>query len=318
MPFQGLPQTAGCIEGRFGLRKIMFEIVDQYLSYLVIEKGSAANTIEAYSRDLDRYLAYLETKVGKDSLRDAKEEDLIAYMGQLRREGLSARSVNRCVSAIRGFFKFMQKERLIVNSPAADLEQAKTWQSLPDVLSKDEVELILSVPVRSTAVGMRDRAMMELLYATGLRISELKDLALNSINWQVGYLQAVGKGNKTRLVPIGRVAQEALREYIQGARPAFLKGGRCELLFLTRLGEGFTRQGLWKIIKGYVRLSGINKRVYPHTFRHSFATHLLAGGADLRAVQVMLGHADISTTQVYTHVTRERLKEIHKAYHPRG
>jgi integrase/recombinase XerD len=189
---------------------------------------------------------------------------------------------------------------------------------LPGTLSREEMETLLDQPVEATPAGIRDKAILELLYATGIRVSELTTLTLNRVNRQMGFLVTVGKGRKERIVPVGQSALEWLARYIDQIRPAFLKRKTSNVLFLNRSGEGFSRQGLWKLIKKYARMSGLERKVHPHTFRHSFATHLLEGGADLRSVQVMLGHTDISTTQIYTHVTRDRLKEIHKKYHPRG
>lgn len=292
-------------------------IWEDYLNYLLVEKGAALNTIDSYGRDLRRFFSWLNNNQGV-RFDTVTETDIISYMGHLREEGLSVNSVNRAIAALRGFYRYLIREKIVTVSPLTDLQRAKVWLKLPGTISRAEMELLLAQPARNTARGLRDAAIMELLYATGLRVSELVDLKLNSINWQVGYLHTVGKGGKSRIVPIGKSAYILLKEYLEQVRPTFLKGKRSNQIFLTRLGEGFTRQGLWKIIKYYAAMAGIAKKVYPHTFRHSFATHLLEGGADLRAVQTMLGHADISTTEIYTHVTGERLKEIHQRYHPRG
>ncbi|MBE9547094.1 MAG: tyrosine recombinase, partial [Proteobacteria bacterium] len=203
-------------------------------------------------------------------------------------------------------------------NPVANIELARVWMRLPDTLSRNEMDILLEQPDTKTSLGMRDKAMLELMYATGIRVSELISLTINSINWQVGYLVTMGKGKKERIVPIGKSALDCLCQYIENVRSEFLKGNRTSTLFLNRSGNGLTRQGFWKNIKKYANKAGLQKKVHPHTFRHSFATHLLEGGADPRSVQVMLGHADISTTQIYTHITRERLKDIHKRYHPRG
>jgi integrase/recombinase XerD len=210
------------------------------------------------------------------------------------------------------------QEKAVEESPLANIELAKVWMRLPDTVSPEEMNLILSQPGDQTPAALRDTAMLELLYATGLRVSELISLTMNSINWQVGFLIVMGKGSKERVVPIGKTAYDCVRRYVDEARPRLLKSKTTEVLFLNRFGGALSRQGLWKIIVHYAQKAGLQKNVHPHTFRHSFASHLLEGGADLRAVQVMLGHADISTTQIYTHVTRERLKEIHRKYHPRG
>jgi integrase/recombinase XerD len=210
------------------------------------------------------------------------------------------------------------REKRIDANPLANIGLAKVWARLPDTLNKEEMNLLLAQPGMKNTAAIRDSAMMELMYATGIRVSEIIALTMNSINWQVGYLVVMGKGGKERIVPIGRSAYNCLCEYVNQERPKFIKGQKTNILFLNRSGSGLTRQGFWKIVRRYVLRAGLNKRVHPHTFRHSFASHLLEGGADLRSVQIMLGHADIATTQIYTHITRERLKSIHKRYHPRG
>jgi len=226
--------------------------------------------------------------------------------------------MNRALAALRGYYKFLLQEKVVDQSPLANIELAKVWMRLPDTVSKEEMNLILSQPGEETPKAQRDSAMLELLYATGLRVSELAGLTMNSINWQVGFLTVMGKGGKERVVPIGKTAYDSVRRYVDEARPKLVKSRTTDVLFLNRFGGAFTRQGLWKIIIHYVRKAGLQKNVHPHTFRHSFASHLLEGGADLRAVQVMLGHSDISTTQIYTHVTRDHLTQIHRKYHPRG
>jgi integrase/recombinase XerD len=243
---------------------------------------------------------------------------VIEFLVQIKGEGLSANSMNRSLAALRGFYKFLLQEKAVEESPLANIELAKVWMRLPDTVSPEEMNLILSQPGDQTPAALRDTAMLELLYATGLRVSELISLTMNSINWQVGFLIVMGKGSKERVVPIGKTAYDCVRRYVDEARPRLLKAKTTEVLFLNRFGGALSRQGLWKIIVHYAQKAGLQKNVHPHTFRHSFASHLLEGGADLRAVQVMLGHADISTTQIYTHVTRDRLKEIHRKYHPRG
>jgi integrase/recombinase XerD len=226
--------------------------------------------------------------------------------------------MNRKLAAIRGFYKYLLREARLEENPLARVQIARTWMRLPGTLSREEMETLLGQPAEATPAGIRDRAILELLYASGIRVSELATLTLNRVNRQMGFLVTVGKGRKERIVPVGRSALQWLARYIEQARPVFLKKRTSSVLFLNRSGEGFTRQGLWKLIKKYARMANLERKVHPHTFRHSFATHLLEGGADLRSVQVMLGHADIATTQIYTHVTRDRLKEIHKKFHPRG
>jgi len=295
----------------------MRELLNRYHRYLLIEKGASGNTLEAYGRDLKRYLTFLDQK-GISDARSVAPQTVVDFLVQIKSEGLSANSMNRALAALRGFYNYLLQERFLEESPLTHIELAKVWMRLPDTVSQEEMNRILSGPDNSTPSGLRDRAMLELLYATGLRVSELISLSMNSINWQVGFLAVMGKGGKERVVPVGRTAYDAVRRYVDEARPKFVRSKTTEVLFLNRFGRAFTRQGLWKIIVGYAQKAGLQKNVHPHTFRHSFASHLLEGGADLRAVQVMLGHSDISTTQIYTHVTRERLKEIHRKYHPRG
>jgi len=295
----------------------MQNLLNSYFDHLLIEKGVADNTLEAYRRDLKRYVSFLEQK-GLTDVRSVIPKTVIEFLVQIKGEGLSANSMNRSLAALRGFYKFLLQEKAVEESPLANIELAKVWMRLPDTVSPEEINLILSQPGDQTPAALRDTAMLELLYATGLRVSELISLTMNSINWQVGFLIVMGKGSKERVIPIGKTAYDCVRRYVDEARPRLLKSKTTEVLFLNRFGGALSRQGLWKIIVHYAQKAGLQKNVHPHTFRHSFASHLLEGGADLRAVQVMLGHADISTTQIYTHVTRERLKEIHRKYHPRG
>ncbi|MEN6358487.1 MAG: site-specific tyrosine recombinase XerD [Smithellaceae bacterium] len=295
----------------------MRDLLNRYYQHLLIEKGAAGNTLEAYGRDLNRYLSFLEQK-GLTDARSVLPQMVVDFLVQLKSEGLSANSMNRSLAALRGFYKYLLREKVLEASPLDHIELAKVWMRLPDTVSKEEMALILSQPGDQTPSALRDSAILELLYATGLRVSELISLTMNSINWQVGFLIVMGKGSKERVVPVGKTAYDCVRRYVDEARPAFVKSKATDVLFLTRFGRAFTRQGLWKIIIAYAKKAGLQKNVHPHTFRHSFASHLLEGGADLRAVQVMLGHSDISTTQIYTHVTKDRLKEIHRKYHPRG
>jgi len=295
----------------------MFHHVDGYLNFLAVEKGVSLNTLEAYSRDLNRYVDFAG-QTGIKDIRDISSDTIISFLGKLKGDGLATTSVNRSLAAIRGFYRYLLNENIVDENPVASIELAKVWMHLPDTLSREEMSLLLKQPGTSKPLAVRDTAMLELLYATGLRASELVSLGMNNVNWQAGYLIVVGKGNKERIVPIGQTALDCLNRYVGDTRRKLSGGRSSNTLFLNRSGNGLTRQGFWKIVKKYVRKSGLNKKVYPHTFRHSFATHLLEGGADLRSVQVMLGHADISTTQIYTHVTRERLREIHRKYHPRG
>ena len=295
----------------------MQEILPRYLNHLLIERGVAQNTLEAYRRDLRRYFQFLQQK-DITKLQEVEPEVIIEYLVQIKSEGLSANSMNRALAALRGLYKYLIQEKIIGQSPLVNIELAKVWMRLPDTISKEEMNVILIQPGNQTAAAMRDTAMLELLYATGIRVSELINLTMNSVNWQVGFLVVMGKGSKERIVPIGKTAYDCTRFYVDKARPKLMQKKITDVLFLNRFGTKFTRQGLWKIVIRYAKKAGLQKKIHPHTFRHSFASHLLEGGADLRMVQVMLGHADISTTQIYTHITRDRLKEIHAKYHPRG
>jgi len=288
-------------------------LADQFINYLRIEKGLAENTIQSYSRDLTRFIQFLEG--GNLSPIHVTQEHIIGYMGSLG--SLSVRTAARNLSSLKMFFRFLVIEGKIEKSPARLLKAPKLPLRLPDVLSPQEVEQLLSQPDNTSHLGQRDRAMLELLYATGLRVSELVGLKVPNINLEAGYVRMVGKGSKERMVPVGAKALEALKDYLFGGRMRLLKHKSSPYLFLNVMGRVMSRQGFWKIIKRYGVKAGIKKRITPHRLRHSFASHLLEGGADLRSVQIMLGHEDISTTQIYTHVTRERLKKVHEKYHPR-
>lgn len=292
-------------------------LLGKYMDYLLIEKGASDNTREAYRRDLRRFIEFLEQK-GLTDVRFVNAKTVVEFLVALKGEGLAANSMNRSLAALRGFYRYLLEEKAVDESPLADIERAKVWMRLPDTLSREEMGLVLDQPSEETPSGLRDKAMLELLYAAGLRVSELAGLTMNSINWQVGFLIVMGKGSKERIVPIGRIAYDCVRRYVDEIRPKFMQKKSTDVLFLSRFGKKFTRQGFWKIVVACARQAGLQKKVYPHTFRHSFASHLLEGGADLRTVQVMLGHSDIATTQIYTHITRERLKEVHRKFHPRA
>lgn len=292
-------------------------LMDEYLTHLAVEKGASLNTLEAYSRDIRQFLEFAASRGGASAL-GVTSGHVTAFLGELRDQGLSSTSLNRKLAAIRGFYKYLLREARLGENPLSRIEVARTWMRLPGTLSREEMESLLGQPAEASPAGIRDRAILELLYASGIRVSELTGLTLNRVNRQMGFLVTVGKGRKERIVPVGQSALQWLGRYIEQARPVFLRKKTSSVLFLNRSGEAFSRQGLWKLIKKYARMAGLERKVHPHTFRHSFATHLLEGGADLRSVQVMLGHADISTTQIYTHVTRERLKEVHRKFHPRG
>lgn len=313
----GAPEKSFASRLDLSYKKTVKEQLETYFNYLTVEKGASPHTLEAYSRDLIRFANFMAGRE-KEEAEKVTPEDVMAFISDLRDGGLAASSVNRCLAAIRGFYKFLLRQGNKVVSPVDRLVQGKTWMRLPDVLSPQEMNRLLEKPGLSNPAAVRDAAILELMYAAGLRVSELVNLTMNSINWQAGYVVVMGKGRKERVVPVGRSAYDLLRRYVEESRNDLIKGKSNNILFLNRSGRLFSRQGLWKLVKKYARLAGLEDKVHPHTFRHTFATHLLEGGADLRAVQVMLGHADISTTQIYTHVTRERLKAIHKKYHPRS
>ena len=295
----------------------MDQYLDLFLNFLVVERGLSANTLDAYGRDLSRYLDFLQRqKVERPD--DVSPAVVLRFLSDLKKQGLSPRSRARALVSLRMFHKFLHAEELASANPADRVEAPKNIKSLPHTLSPGEVERLLAAPKGDDFLACRDRAMLEVLYATGLRVSELIGIKLSDLQLDVGYLVAFGKRSKQRIVPIGEVAVEALREYLKTSRSVLAKDLGSPQVFLNRSGRGLTRQGFWKIIKRRAVQAGIAKNITPHTLRHSFATHLLDNGADLRSVQTMLGHADISTTQIYTHVTRERLKKIHGLHHPRS
>lgn len=292
--------------------------IGYFIDYLRVERGASPNTIASYEADLRDFLAFLEPlelrfpdEIGRDVIR--------GYVESLSHRGMSSSSISRHISSLRSFFRFLMAERFIDESPVDGIEPPKGWTRLPTVLSIDEVERLLSVYERAeTPIQLRNRAILELLYATGLRVSELTSLRTDDISAELGYLRCRGKGDKERLVPIGAPALKAVEEYLKKGRP-HLAGSRFQpWLFLNRDGDKLSRQAVWKVIKRAIKLAGIEKNVSPHTLRHSFATHMLERGADLRYLQEMLGHSNISTTQIYTHISRERLKDLHKTFHPRG
>jgi integrase/recombinase XerD len=295
----------------------MNEYLDLFLNYLQVEKGLTRNTLEAYSRDLSVYLDFLAQRIvtGPESVTAT---DVIEHLAHLKERGLSPRSRARALSAVKMFHRFLMVENHCRNNPALIIEAPRSLNRLPDVLSSREVELLLDSARSGDLQDVRDLAMLEVLYATGLRVSELVALKLKDVNLDAGYLLTLGKGEKERLVPMGESARAATTEYLQTARLKADPATGCEVLFLSRLGKGMTRQSFWNIIKKRAMAAGIRKTISPHSLRHSFATHLLENGADLRSVQIMLGHADLSSTQIYTHVTRERLKKLHQEIHPRG
>lgn len=287
----------------------------RYLEHLSTERGLAANSVAAYRRDL----ALLERWVASDRpLEEATERDLLDVLRVLRGQGRAPRSVARWIAAVRGFYGWLRERGTVTDDPARRLDAPRPWRSLPKCLSLDEVDRLLDAPDRSLARGLRDAAMLEVLYATGLRVSELVSLRLGDLRLDAGYLTCTGKGSKERVVPLGSTANSALQRYLAEGRPSLLAGRRTEILFVNRQGTRLTRQGFWKNLRSYGRAAGIAGPLTPHALRHSFATHLLERGADLRTVQVLLGHADVSTTEIYTHVTRERLRRLYDDFHPRA
>ncbi len=291
--------------------------VDRYLNYLLVEKGLSRKTIEAYSRDISRYVTFLED----NRVTNVSEEDtplILKHLIAMRDDGLSARSRARHLVSIRGFYRFLVQENILSSDPTRLIDLPKSGLKLPDVLTVEEIKLLLDAPPLEKPSGVRDAAMLELLYAAGLRVSELVHLKLQDINLEACFVRVFGKGSRERVVPIGLYAREKIEHYLETARPLLLKSTTSAYLFVARAGKPMTRQGFWKLLKRYALQAGLKKRLTPHSLRHSFASHLLEGGADLRAVQIMLGHVDISTTQIYTHVAREHLKNMHRKYHPRG
>ncbi|MFH1135260.1 MAG: site-specific tyrosine recombinase XerD [Pseudomonadota bacterium] len=295
----------------------MENYLDVFLDHLRVERGLAANTVEAYGRDARRFLDFLENRKVR-SLEAASRSTIMAHLLELSQNGLGTRSRARALSALKGFYSFLWKEGLVRENPAGDLESPKSARHLPQFLTAPEVEALMTAPDESHAGGLRDRAMLELLYAAGLRVSELVGVKLGQVNLEAGYIRVMGKGSKERIVPLGEEAAIWIDRYIKEARDGQRRGRTTPHLFLNRRGHKMSRQYFWKKIKEYALAAGIAKNIGPHTLRHSFATHLLANGADLRSVQMMLGHADISTTEIYTHIAGERLKKIHRELHPRG
>ena len=301
----------------------MKALIQEFSDYLRIEKRNSPHTVSAYRRDLNRF----STELAGQKADSVTTADIRGFLISLREQGLSSASVARSLSSIKSFFKYLSqgkqfKGNPVQGNPAEILETPKRWRKLPDVLSPEDVDNLLKSPDTESVLGLRDKAMLEILYASGLRVSELISLKVNQLDMEVGYLRTLGKGSKERIVPIGAMAKRAVENYILNSRPALASnrkdGRKAEELFVTRRGRGMTRQGFWKLLKGYVAQANIRASVSPHTLRHAFATHLLERGADLRSVQQMLGHSDISTTQIYTHILGKRMLEIHQQFHPRA
>ena len=292
-------------------------LTERFAEFLALEKGSADRTQEAYARDVARFVDFAIAMRAKAPL-DVTARVLREYIYQLKDLGLSPASIRRSISAVRSYFRFLIGDGHVVRDPSERLDTPKRWRTLPDVLTVAEVQKLLAAPTMDDPLYFRDRAMLELAYGAGLRVSEWTGIGVKDVLFDDQLVRVFGKGSKERLVPIGRSAIGAIAIYVREQRTRLERGGGKGILFLNARGEPLSRMGAWKILRKYVQRSGITKAVSPHTLRHSFATHLLEGGADLRAVQEMLGHADISTTQVYTHVDREYLRQVHKRYHPRG
>ncbi len=294
----------------------MNELVDAFLNYLSVERGLARNTIISYREDMNAYINFLKAS-HIDNFSLTKKNDITDFMLAQKDKGLSANSVARRLAAIKAFYRFLVRERILKADPSNLIDSPKLWKKIPETLSANEVNALLSQPNIRDKQGIRDKAILETLYATGMRVSEVANLKKDNVNLDVGFLRCIGKGNKERIIPLGRKAIVSIKRYLDFSRRQQLKNKEGDSLFLNRFGNKISRQSLWKIIKRYAKDARIKKSIRPHILRHSFATHLLERGADLRSVQEMLGHANISTTQIYTHISKERLKAIHKAFHPR-
>lgn len=292
-------------------------ILEEFVNYLTVERRLASNTIESYNRDIIRFLEFISIR-GTNAIDGVKIDIIRSYLKNLLENRLSSASMARHLASIKVFFRFLVSEKQLDEDPTSYLESPKLWSRIPKVLTLKEVDLLLNQPDIKTHLGLRDKAMLEVLYATGLRVSELISLKTNDINLQAGFLISAGKGSKERVVPIGESALLATEKYLANSRPQLLKGKNKPELFLNRFGKKMTRQAFWKTIKKYALSAEIKTDISPHSLRHSFATHMLAGGANLPAIQQMLGHADIATTQIYTHIMKDRLLEVYDKFHPKS
>jgi len=295
----------------------MKALIGEFMNYISVERGLAKNTLLAYRRDLIKYIDYLSQKSIKTSTQ-VNREHVSNFMFDLKKHDMSATTICRSLAAVKMFHRFLVRENLAKEDPTTLVDTPKLWKRIPSVLTQAEIESMIAAASGKKVQQVRDQAILEIFYASGLRVSELADLKTTSIDYDVGFVRAVGKGSKERIIPLGKKAREALQRYLLRSRPQLLKNRKNDVLFLSRLGKKISRQSLWAVIKFYARKAKIKKTIKPHTLRHTFATHLLEHGADLRSVQEMLGHADISTTQIYTHVDKERLKSVHKQFHPRS
>lgn len=296
----------------------MQDQLKDFIHFLVVEKGLATNTVVSYERDLKSYLLYLNKVEEVSSLDEVTRATIIQFLKFLTEKGKSSKTIARHIASIRSFHQFLLREKVTTQDPTVHIDRPKQEQKLPQVMSVEEVQALLEVPDTSKVFGVRDKAMLELLYATGMRVSELISLNLSDVHMTMGFVRCIGKGNKERIIPLGKMAQSAIVSYIEESRNQLTKKKSTDALFVNLYGNRLTRQGFWKILKKLTKEAGIEKELTPHTLRHSFATHLLENGADLRAVQEMLGHADISTTQIYTHVTKTRMKDVYSMFHPRA
>jgi integrase/recombinase XerD len=287
--------------------------VESFLNYLTVERGLSTNSIGAYKNDLSSF--FLEVK--KEPL-DVKRDDIRQYLSAEKKRGMSGSTTARRLVTLRNLYRFLLLEKIAVEDPTENIESPKSIKSLPSYLSEEEVERLLEAPDIKKNLGIRDKTMLELFYATGIRVSELASLNMEGLNMMAGYILVMGKGSKERIVPFGEVAGDWMKTYIAGSRLKILKNKESKCLFVTSRGKGMSRQNIWMLLERYAKVAGITKHLSPHTLRHSFATHLLRHGADLRSLQILLGHSDISTTQIYTHIEQERLKEVYKKYHPRA
>lgn len=295
----------------------MNHLLDKFTDYITNVRKLSNNTVESYCRDIKQYIEYIESK-NIHSIRNTNKTTIITYLLHLQKNGRATSTISRSLASIRTFYQYLASERIIDRDPTVDLESPKVEKRMPTILSGKEVELLLDQPDIKSAKGIRDKSMLELLYATGIRVSELVSLDYNDINLELGYLKCSKNNDKERIIPVGTMALEVLGRYIRDIRPGLLKNQPETALYVNYKGERLTRQGFWKIIKGYKNKAKINKDITPHTLRHSFAAHLIENGADLKSVQEMLGHSDISTTQIYTQITRNRIREVYNRAHPRA
>lgn len=292
----------------------MNKVLDDFIAELKSDKKLSLNTLESYSRDVRQFLSYLaDTNI---DFRNVKKTNVIAYMLYLQKEGKATSSISRSIASIRAFYRMLMKNHIVAYDPTLDLESPKSEKKVPQILTVEEIEKLLSLPGENDSKGLRDKAMLEVLYATGIRVTELINLDVDDVNLDLGYIKC--NGSKERIIPVGKVALKALGIYIKDFRKSFLRNEKGKALFLNFHGDRMTRQGFWKIIKHYAALAGIEKDITPHTLRHSFAAHLVENGADLKSVQQMLGHSDISTTQIYAEMVKTRISDVYKKTHPRA